>query len=134
MSTPTPNPKREQTRHQPAHRVPREPDPDPRRHLIARIPRRCQEHEARRNRRLGDPEQEAHHHQTLKAATRGGAAYDGSPEERVGGEVRACWEAGDEDGGWVRPGEVADVEDAADPAVLLAVEVLLSVLVRVWRG
>lgn len=61
--------------------------------------------------------------------TCGGAGYDGAPEERVGGEVCACGEAGDEDGGWVRPDEVADVEDAADPAVLLAVEVLLGVLV-----
>ena len=50
---------------------------------------------------------------------------DEPPEDGVGGEVFARWETGDEECGWICPSEVAKVEDAAYPAILLALEVLV---------
>lgn len=117
--------KREQARDQAADGVARKPDADARRHLVARVPGRRQEHEAGRDGGLGHAEQEAHRHETTKVGARRGDGHDGAPKGRVGSQVLADGQARDEQCGGILPDEVAKVEDAADPAVLLAMEVLV---------
>jgi len=53
-----------------------------------------------------------------------GEGHDEAPEQRVGCEVLCHGEPGDKIRSWVFPEEVANVEDAGDPRVLLALEML----------
>lgn len=125
------DPKGQQTRDHAADGVPSEPDAGPRGNLVARVPRRREEHEGGRDGGLADAQEEAHRQETAVVGAGRCDGDNGAPEERVGRHVPGHREAGDEKRGWVRPGEVAEVEDTGYPAVLLANEVLWLVSRRV---
>lgn len=115
----------EQARDESADRVPGEPDACAHGHLVARVPGRGDEHEGRRDGRLGDAEEEPHGEEAAVVDAGGREGDDGAPEEGVGCQVFGDREAWDEQVRRRFPEEVAEVEDAGDPAVLLADEVLV---------
>lgn len=120
---------RKQTRHETANRVSREPYPRPHGNLVARIPCSGDEHECRRNGGFGDTKQEPNSQQTAVIHACSSQRDDGAPEESRKCQIFGYWQPRDEDVGRVLPEKVAKVEDAGDPAVLLADEVLLNSLV-----
>lgn len=95
----------------PAYRVAREPDPGPEGYLVARVPRRGEEHEGGRNGRLGDPEEEADGQETTIVAACRRHGHRRAPEQGISRHVLGHREASDEQGRRPRPHEVAKVED-----------------------
>lgn len=111
---------------EPADAVAGEPDARAGGDLVAGVPGGGQEHEGGRDGGLCDAEEEADGEEAAVVCAGGCEGDDGAPEEGVCGHVLCDGEAGDEEGGWVGPGEVAKVEDAGDPAVVLAFEMLFT--------
>lgn len=104
-----------------------EPDADAGGHLITGVPGGRQEHEGGRDGGLGDTQEEADGHEAAKVGACRSDTDNNTPEEGVEGEILADWDAGNEQRGRIFPDEVPKVENTADPAVLLPVEML-------WRG
>lgn len=91
--------------------IAREPDAGAKGNLIARVPRRGDEHKGRCDSSLSNTEQEADGEQAAIVGACRSHADDDPPEQCVGGHVPCNRETGDEESGRIRPGEVTKVED-----------------------
>jgi hypothetical protein len=114
----------QQTCDEPANRVSGEPDARAKGDLVARVPGGGDEHERRGDGGFGDTEQETHGQQAAVVDTCSSQSDDGAPEKGVDGEVFGHGQPGYQDVGGILPEEIAKVEDARHPAVLLADKML----------
>lgn len=104
--------------------VARKPNAYSRRHLVPSVPRRREKHESRSYGRFRHAQEESHGHEAPKVGACCCQRHDSAPYKSVEGEILCSGQAGDENGGWVFPYEIAKVEYAAYPAVLLPYKVL----------
>lgn len=99
------------------------PQRRPQRLLLAAVPHGVDEHHAGQHGGLEDAQQEADGGQRGERVARGHDADQKTPEDEAGADVFPDGEQGHEPEVGQLHGQVAEIEDARKPAVLLAVQV-----------
>lgn len=99
------------------------PQRGPQRLFLATVPRRVEHQHARQQRRLEDAQQDSDDRETRKVVARGHQADAGAPEHEARADVPADRHLGHDPEAGELHRQVSKVEDAAEPGVLLSLEV-----------